>query len=274
MHTLIRLLTAQPFFYNEGYREVLPCETLAPYIRCFWGSTGPRLDQISDHSSLVVPDACMDLIFTANYTMNTFHASFCGINDQPFYTLPKVSNHILSTFAIRFYPWAAACFATDSMCEVKNQFLSGDSFFKPVVSPIIRRMEEGWGLYALIDLAQQLLLANFHTLSNESRFFCTVHTLLAQTGKISIPTLASEQGISTRQLERIFLQNAGIAPKALHTLFRYQKVLEEALFSPVMNIQETVYKYGYTDQSHLLREFKRFHTMTPAESRIFALQHR
>ena len=34
-----------------------------------------------------------------------------------------------------------------------------------------------------------------------------------------------------------------------------------------------VHKYGYTDQSHLLREFKRYHSMDIHEARTIALKY-
>ena len=34
---LYRPITGTPFQSDETYREVVPCEPLKPYIRCFWG---------------------------------------------------------------------------------------------------------------------------------------------------------------------------------------------------------------------------------------------
>jgi AraC-like DNA-binding protein len=38
----------------------------------------------------------------------------------------------------------------------------------------------------------------------------------------------------------------------------------------MLDANELVFQLGYTDQSHLLREFKRYHGITPAEAINFA----
>ena len=42
---------------------------------------------------------------------------------------------------------------------------------------------------------------------------------------------------------------------------RYQLLWCDAL-RPGFDIQDAVFRYGFTDQSHLLHDFKKFHTMT------------
>ena len=69
MDTLTRLyhpITGTPFQSDETYREVTPCAALAPYIRCFWGSEHPLLARPHE-GGIVIPDTCMDIIFTLDY---------------------------------------------------------------------------------------------------------------------------------------------------------------------------------------------------------------
>lgn len=274
MHRLYKALTAQPFYSTDGYREIPACVALKPYIRCFWGTEHPKVDQMQDHTTLVVPDTCADLIFSANYTLNTFSASFCGLQDHAFETIPQVHGHCIATFAIRFYPWALHCFASDSLVITRNACLPGEMLFKPLINPIIRRMEDGWHLAGLIACTEQLLLSLFGKRAHTTLLLNAMHDALCHPGRLSVPEIACNSSVSTRQLERIFVQYTGIPPKSMQTLLRYQQVLEEAIFSPRFDVQDMVYKYGYTDQSHLLHEFRRYHTMTPSESRQFALLHR
>lgn len=77
MRTLASLyhpITGTPFQADETYREVAPCPALQPYIRCFWGSEHPLPARPHD-GGLVIPDTCMDIMFTVDYARNRFSAA-------------------------------------------------------------------------------------------------------------------------------------------------------------------------------------------------------
>ena len=82
--------------------------------------------------------------------------------------------------------------------------------------------------------------------------------------------LAKECFISSRQLERLFGEYIGITPKKLCSLVRYQCLWNEILRNPGFHIQDAVHKYRYTDQAHLMREFRRYHTMDIRSAKIYA----
>lgn len=56
------------------------------------------------------------------------------------------------------------------------------------------------------------------------------------------------------------------ALKPLSSLFRYQHVWRDAVYSKNFCVQDAVFRYGYTDQAHLLKEFKKFHSVTTREA--------
>ena len=76
--------------------------------------------------------------------------------------------------------------------------------------------------------------------------------------------------VSQRQMERIFLKEAGLPIKRIAGMVRYQNVWREMAFREAFDIQDAVYRYGYTDQAHLLKEFRRYHGMAPEEARRIA----
>ncbi|MDE6312934.1 MAG: helix-turn-helix domain-containing protein [Lachnospiraceae bacterium] len=84
--------------------------------------------------------------------------------------------------------------------------------------------------------------------------------------------LAKESFVSTRQLERLFHEYVGITPKKLSNLIQYQFLWRDALCELDFDVISVVHKYGYTDQSHLLREFKRYHSMDIHKARRIAFK--
>lgn len=98
--------------------------------------------------------------------------------------------------------------------------------------------------------------------------------MLPGRGTLSVAELSRSVHISTRQIERAISENVGISPKRLSSLIRYQYLWQEMLLTPRFDVQDAVLRYGYADQAHLLREFKRFHGMLPGEAYRYAMSRR
>ena len=99
-----------------------------------------------------------------------------------------------------------------------------------------------------------------------------VGEILKNKGNIKMEQLTKDIHIGSRQLERLFKENVGISPKQLTNLVRYQYLWNDVLFNNNFNIQDEVYKLGYTDQAHLSHEFKRFHTMNITDAKKHAFK--
>ena len=131
MDTLTRLyhpITGTPFQSDETYREVTPCTALAPYIRCFWGSEHP-LPAHPHEGGIVIPDTCMDIIFTVDYAVNHISSQFCPLDEHSLFTVASdASGGLAATFAIRFYAWTACVFAEDTLRGSSNYQFPVDAF--------------------------------------------------------------------------------------------------------------------------------------------------
>jgi hypothetical protein len=65
---------------NSTYLERAAGAALGPYIRCYWYYE----DIPKEYDSLVIPDTCVDIIFTVSREGGVT-AAFCGVNDKPYY---------------------------------------------------------------------------------------------------------------------------------------------------------------------------------------------
>lgn len=274
LHQLYHPITAAPFLCDESYMEFEPCRELKPFIRCFWGSRRPYRKRKAEvpANTIVVPDTCMDIIFDVDFTNNHICGKFCGIDDRTFLSADSVQEEkITSTFAIRFYVWSAFLFAGESMADTKNGFFPVEYHFSGLKKAIEPFLFETVGIEERIWLTQRYLLEHLHTERLKSVFVDAIEGMLRKKGNVEIGQLAKELHISSRHLERIFKENTGISPKQLASLIRYQYLWSDILFQPHRPILDAVARYGYADQPHLLHDFKRFHTMSPAAARQYAL---
>lgn len=287
-------LTATPYKHNETYTERPPGNPdLAKYVRCYWGSEKPYF-QKKEHTapSTIIPDTCVDIIYNIDHTANTIDGGFCGINDASFCnSADRKCGHLISTFAIRFYAWGAYAFSEDSLRETLNGYYDVQSRFMWLDRILRQQLLEKHSLAERAAIADTALLNRLFTTGQaftangvsvdggravlakgrqNSVIDCAVSQILLHRGNVSASQLAGECFISSRQLERLFHEYIGITPKKMCNLVRYQCLWGEVFSNPGFHIADAVYRYGYTDQSHLMREFKRYHTMDIRQARKHA----
>ena len=83
-------------------------------------------------------------------------------------------------------------------------------------------------------------------------------------GIIPAGDVAAAAHATVRTLQRKFKQSSGHSVKDVAGLMRFEQVRNELWHHPATNIAGLAQELGYTDQSHLSREFKRYSGTTPA----------
>jgi len=79
-----------------------------------------------------------------------------------------------------------------------------------------------------------------------------------------VADLLEQANISIRTIQRLFHKFLGLSPKWLIRKYRLHQALE-ALESKDMSILDLVVLLGYTDQSHLIKDFKDMLGLTPGD---------
>lgn len=266
-------LTANPFVMNDTYMEIAPCDELKPYIRCFWGTKKTIQNKISEiikQDGIVIPDTCMDIIFDIDFTNNTISSHFSGINDTSFRTSNVSNTHLVSSFAIRFYAWSVIFFSSESMKIVKNSFTDTNEYFSDIKEELKEILFEVTDIYERKRIAEKILLEKL----NRNRMNPYVMNCVSQTikyhGNVRGEDLTTYSCVGRRQLERLYKEYVGISPYKFADLIRYQNLWNDILTDKNFDVFTAVLKYGYTDQAHLLHNFKKYHTMNPMQAKEFA----
>lgn len=267
-------ITGTPFQQDETYMEVPPCDALKPYIRCFWGTQHPvRPKDITPCTGLVIPDTCMDVIFDVNYTRNTCFSIFCGLDDTSEITHGQTTMDETATFGIRFYAWTAVLFADGDMRSTRNARADAASFSKAIKTALMQIIFDAGTMEDRIIKAETVLLKILKEDKQKMDVLNAVYRILETNGRIKVQELSGYTGASFRKLEREFDSVMGLSPKMFSSLVRYQMLWQEMIGSNRFDVLDAVEKYGYTDQAHLLHDFKKRHLMTPSEAVLFAKEH-
>lgn len=77
--------------------------------------------------------------------------------------------------------------------------------------------------------------------------------------------IMAKTNYSYSTLERYFKKETGLTPKKYQSLQRYKYAVEEIYSTQNIDWMHYVNKYGYYDQSHFIKEIKRYTTFTPAQ---------
>lgn len=92
----------------------------------------------------------------------------------------------------------------------------------------------------------------------------SVEFILKNKGLISSNQLVKFTGYTERHIERLFLDSIGISPKNFANIIKLHCFLQQIKTIPNhTNLTELAYQFGYADQSHLIKEFKKITGLTP-----------
>lgn len=276
LNNIYHPITAQPFLNDETYTEIQPCEELKPYICCFWGIPKPysSVTSLEIKNKLVIPDTCMDIIFNIDVAKNELNNLFAGISDTTFKDNTQTVTSTISCFAIRFYCWAVPLFSDESMKYTLNAFVGVEVYFKNFKRDLQDILIDNPLILDRVAKVEQYLIKKLDLNKQNSNVMNALYKVLNSKGTANISELVSFTAVSQRQLERLFLEYVGVSPKKLSGLVRYQYLWQDILLDRNFNIQDAVCKYGYSDQSHLLNDFKKYHTLSPIDARMFAYKAR
>ena len=247
--------------FDGEYTEIPPCPALAPYLRCFWGSLHARR---SCGGSRVIPDSCMDLIFEVNYTKNCVAGRFCALDDAAYVTPDRSSEELVASFGIRFYAWTAACFAEADFRDALGRVFDPEAHFSSLFHALSPRLFEPDDLAARARLAEAELMRRLRPDRLGYALLNAIYGMISGCGREKVGEIAAKAGIGGRRLERKLLELTGAGPKLLNQLIRHQLIYREVLEGRYRAL-DAVEKYGYADQSHLLRDFRRFQGVLPGE---------
>lgn len=90
-----------------------------------------------------------------------------------------------------------------------------------------------------------------------------IQEIVESKGNIAISRLGSALGISQRVLEIEFKKQVGLSPKMLSRIVRFNNLMKNMVKKEKLDSFEFISEMGYTDQSHLIKDFVEFTGMTP-----------
>jgi len=181
-----------------------------------------------------------------------------GLLNQPalFYAKNR-----LEIIGIRYFPWTV--FDLLGLPSGKDGLRILEHPVARLQSTLNESIQAGRMEEAIIQVKQYFLDARSR-IAIDSMLFKAGVAMRKANGTLPVSQVAAAAHATVRTLERKFRQSSGYTVKDVSGLMRFEQVRNQLWLYPNSNLAGLAHELGYTDQSHLSREFKRYSGTTPA----------
>ena len=244
----------QPWFVLGAARDFLLYHSDIPEISHFYSfEADPYTEQV-----LAIPDGCVDILFDCDECRPT--AKVCGTTLEAT-NAEFIHNH--RYFGVRFAPGLTPDFLQASANElIEHQLNLLD--VAPIASIIFEQIIRCSVFADQVAIFEKFYVNQCARKSSTLTLFA-VNEIFVHKGNIQIQDLAESTGCSTRTIQRQFLADMGMSPKAFSRIIRCQSAVYDLNHSINVTFADLAFDLGFSDQSHFLREFKKLVSVTPLD---------
>ncbi len=191
------------------------------------------------------------------------HSWLSGMHDK-YISFSSIDNTELLAF--RFFPGGLYPFLADSVYKYKNKVADGREVFGDQIDLLRNNILE-------TDQPEEKLsvVADWLTnlLENGAKPTPVIQKSCQQI--LEMPTIkhikdiVRESGYSEKQFIHLFKKEIGLTPKIFQRIIKFTQILPRIKEREKINWSEISDECGYYDQSHFIRDFKKFSGYNPSE---------
>ena len=246
------------------YRERAVSNPESP-LACVWELHGTSTDEqriVADgHAEIVVHLAEPFEEFRAGKWSQQKPTIFCGQITRPLLVRASGETH---TVGLRLRSWATGAVLRGAAGAIANQVVDG-AFIESDTRELARTASAANGIAELNAAVERLLPLVQKPGGPAEKARAAVWAANRHAGQCSVEQLAEAAGVCVRHLDRVMLENVGVAPKMFLRLIRFRNAVAQAS-SPGVRWADIAATCGYHDQSHMLRDFAQFVGRTPSQA--------
>jgi len=253
------------------YTEFIPGEALKPYVKCYYLYESDTNTVFEDKAFAT---GCIEVMFNLGTSVWQTEAGNRFVTSPPVELWGQIIHPLNFKFVgkncmlgIRFYPHTASLFLNDDITLFNNRVTDFSAVTGNPVQTLHERLLETTSQHERIELVEAFLLNRYFLLEKKAGKLPLINSVITELKKEdffdNIQNVASRYGISSRYLQKLFLQYTGLTPKLYSKINRFQNSLL-LVAKGNDSLTSIAYECGYFDQSHFIREFKSFTGFTPS----------
>ena len=236
-------------------RRYVPDTPLANLIEQYW-LVNWQLKNGQEHVQRNLPDP-------------NFHLTFDGLGVKLIGPVSKVYQYPMAAsgcvIGVKFNAGALNVLLDGPASDYVDKELSASKYFGSGVIDIFETRADGMTDEMIVSALNKFLVRFVEPVTAKQTQVAVLLDCIKNSGEIyTVAQLAQRADLSVRTLQRLFNQYIGLSPKWLLRKYRLHEALEE-LEANTLTMIELATQLEYTDQSHLIRDFKDMLGMSPAQ---------
>jgi AraC-like DNA-binding protein len=256
------------------FRHIEPHFLLKSYIEKMWVFESSGKMPVDD-MKLVVPNGNIKLTVSyqngivAAVNGKTFASkehdiTLTGLIDVP--VILDVEDDVATeTIGIEFNPQGAYRFFHFTLNDIQNKIYSLSDVLGNVGKRLTEQIDNTTSAQQKIVLLQQFLLKQLSLQHEDLIFEYCIEKITASKGRITIKELEKKTGYSGRWLNIKFNDKLGVSPKNLSSIIRFSHCYQAFINQDKRSFSRNDFYEFYYDQSHFIKDFKRFTGLPPAK---------
>jgi AraC-like DNA-binding protein len=254
------------------YVEFLPDPSLAHLIKCVWNYEASTSER-DGRPERIVPDGNPELVVHYGHPFSDYDETekkqlqprvfMMGQMTRP---LALDSSHgAPGIMGVRFHPAGSRAMVGAAMDEFTDQRLDVADLAPREARTLHDEIASAPGAAARAAVMQRFVrdFVDANARFQDPMVMHWTRQLQSANGRLSIARLADEADMSVRQLERRFRLQVGIPPRQYANVVRFRAVFDMLTGDSKPDWIGLALDAGYFDQSHMIRDFKRFLGCSP-----------
>lgn len=234
-------------------------DLLKRYIKYFWHFNS------SDYANLdhyLIPVTNIDIIFSLSpkieYSANEFsftteNAHILGFRDK---SIRVKQSGVLDVFGVAFKNFLASPFIQQSLRSIYNDIVKLE-FNNKLLIPKDLKMRQ-------LAVEKYLLTVADFTKTPSQEELKIMTSFINKEYSLTVKEFCDNSGICQKKLERMFYKYTGSSPKKFFNINRMLNINNAILNKDSRNLTEISQDYGYFDQMHMVKDFKKIHSKNPS----------
>lgn len=256
-----------------------PCKELEDVVEHYW------------HSKCYLEQSLVQEMNTPTFQALTFNLSgqyeyiesrevsmrmdkMCYLIGQPLSKRVSISNPLgIDILGVKFKHLGIHLLTGIDMRHISDKIIDANNVWHHEIDLLYEEILDKKNIYERINTLEHFLKRKkaqqrFKEKISKDKTYIVKHSIHQMEANKTYDISKLREGVFTskKTFERYFLNHIGVSPKQYATICRFNHVcshLNELIEEP--DWHDVIVSFGYYDQSHLIREFKRFAGKTPTE---------
>jgi len=190
----------------------------------------------------------------------------CGLNGQTNIFMPMAVHHEkVSVFGVVLHPYSLWGITGHPAEILNNEYLDLQSIWSAEGADLEEKVLTAPDHATRIGIISSFLEKKWNAnigIQQDCALVHAVHDIFTSPHYLNVHRMAERYGLSLRQFERKFKKIAGFSPTHFHRISRFEQATALCL-ERQLKLTDIAYHFGYFDQAHFIKDFRRFSGFAP-----------